>query len=77
MVYVSSELEAINAVRWQRPQDEGFRKAIVKQELANEQYSIVHFATHGQFAGKVRDSFILTYDGKISMDDLEEYVGVS
>lgn len=78
LVFVNSELDSIQHLYGGKVfQDAAYQKAVVKQELADHQYSIVHFATHGQFAGKVKDSFILTYDGKISMDDLEEYVGVS
>jgi len=78
LVHVSSELDAIKDLYGGKVyRDKSYQKAVVQQELANEEYSIVHFATHGQFSGKVRDSFILTHDGKIDMDDLEEYVGVS
>ncbi len=78
LVFVDSELDSIqNLYGGKVYQDTGYQKAVVKQELADNQYSIVHFATHGQFAGKVKDSFILTYDSKISMDDLEDFVGVS
>ncbi|MDX1697803.1 MAG: CHAT domain-containing protein, partial [Thiohalobacterales bacterium] len=78
LVHVSTELAAIEDLYGGKVyRDAGYRKAVVQQELANEEYSIVHFATHGLFAGKVRDSFILTHDGRINMDDLEEYVGVS
>jgi len=78
LVFVGSELDSIQNLYGSKVfQDTAYQKAVVKQELADNQYSIVHFATHGQFAGKVRDSFILTYDGKISMDDLEDFVGVS
>jgi CHAT domain-containing protein len=78
LVHVASELDAIRDLYGGTMyRDQGYRKAVVQEELANEQYSIVHFATHGQFSGKVRDSFILTYDGRIGMDDLEEYIGVS
>jgi CHAT domain-containing protein/predicted negative regulator of RcsB-dependent stress response len=78
LVFVGSELDSIqNLYGGKVFQDAAYQKSVVKQELADNQYSIVHFATHGQFVGKVKDSFILTYDGKISMDDLEEYVGVS
>jgi CHAT domain-containing protein len=78
LVFVDSELGSIqNLFGGKVYQDTGYQKAVVKQELADNQYSIVHFATHGQFAGKVKDSFILTYDSKISMDDLEDFVGVS
>ena len=78
LVFVDSELDSIHSLYGGKVyQDGGYQKAVVKQELADNQYSIVHFATHGQFAGKVKDSFILTYDSKISMDDLEDFVGVS
>ena len=78
LVHVSSELDSIHGLYGGKVyRDESYRKETVKQELIDQQYSIVHFATHGQFSGKVKDSFILTYDGKISMDDLEEFVGVS
>lgn len=78
LVFVDSELDSIQSLYGGKVyQDSGYQKAVVKQELADNQYSIVHFATHGQFAGKVKDSFILTYDSKISMDDLEDFVGVS
>lgn len=78
LVFVDSELDSIQSLYGGKVyQDTGYQKAVVKQELADHQYSIVHFATHGQFSGKVKDSFILTYDSKISMDDLEDFVGVS
>ncbi len=78
LVFVDSELDSIHSLYGGKVyQDGGYQKAVVKQELADNQYSIVHFATHGQFSGKVKDSFILTYDSKISMDDLEDFVGVS
>jgi len=78
LVHVSSELDTIHSLYGGEVyRDSAFRKAAVKQELEDRQYAIVHFATHGQFSGKVRDSFILTYDGRIDMDDLEEFVGVS
>jgi len=78
LVHVSSELESIQRLYGgDRYQDQSYLKDKVRQELIDKQYSIVHFATHGQFSGKVKDSFILTYDGKISMDDLEEFVGAS
>ena len=78
LVFVDSELDSIQSLYGSKVfLDDAYQKAVVKQELADNQYSIVHFATHGQFSGNVKDSFLLTYDGKISMDDLEDFVGVS
>lgn len=41
-------------------------------ELQGTPYSIVHIATHGQIDSDPRKSFVLAYDGKITMDDLEQ-----
>jgi CHAT domain-containing protein len=78
LLYVDDELAAISEIYGGKQlQNESFRKARLEQELAGNEYSIVHLATHGKFAGKVRDSFVLTYDGRMSMDELEQFVGIS
>jgi len=46
-------------------------------EFSKNNYNIVHIATHGIFAGQKTDSFLLTYDGKLTMDQLETLVGQS
>lgn len=78
LIRVNSELDAIQQMYGgRRLQNETFREAEVREELADHEYSIVHFATHGQFTGKVEDSYLLTWDGRIGMDDLEQSVGAS
>lgn len=78
LLYVDDELAAISEIYGgKRLQNETFRKARLEQELAGNEYSIVHLATHGKFAGKVRDSYVLTFDGRMSMDELEQFVGIS
>jgi CHAT domain-containing protein len=78
LVYVDSELQAIHALYGGTTlEDEDFRKDRVEEELEKHSYTIVHFATHGQFSGRVRDSFVLTYDGRMNMDELEQFVGIS
>jgi len=46
-------------------------------EFSKNNYSIVHIATHGIFAGRKTDSFLLTYNDKLTMDQLEALVGQS
>ena len=46
----------------------------LKQQLAKNYYSVVHLATHAYFAGNTEDSFLLAYDGKISIFDLEQFL---
>jgi CHAT domain-containing protein len=49
----------------------------VREELADNVYSIVHIASHGQFAGDVNNTFVLTYDDKLTMNRLEQFMGLS
>ncbi|MDH5473512.1 MAG: CHAT domain-containing protein [Gammaproteobacteria bacterium] len=51
-----------------------FTQANIEQQLGTQPYSIVHVASHGKFQKDVRDTFLLTYDGKINMDSLENYM---
>ena len=43
-------------------------------KLTKEQYSIVHIASHGQFNSDAHKTFVLTYDGKLTLDDLEALI---
>ena len=43
----------------------------VEKALIANNYPIVHFATHGKFNGTLEDSFLSTYQGQISLKDLE------
>jgi CHAT domain-containing protein len=48
-----------------------FTLAELQRKLREEQFSIVHIASHGQFDRDVRKTFVLTYDDKLSLDALE------
>ena len=39
-------------------------------------YSILHIATHGQFTTEVKESFLLTFDDRLTVSDLEQLVGL-
>ena len=51
-----------------------FTQSNFEKTLGEEAYSIVHIASHGKFKSDVRNTFLLTYDGKINMDFLEKYM---
>ena len=53
-----------------------FMMSRVEEELKAHPYSVMHIASHGQFQSKGKDTFLLAYDGKMTMDRLEEYVGM-
>jgi len=50
--------------------------ARVEEELRREPFSIVHIASHGHFGNDVEDSFLLTFDARLTMDRLGDYVGL-
>jgi len=54
-----------------------FTTSRLKQAFNNNDYTIFHFATHGMFGGTGDDAFLLTYDGKLTIDDLEKFIGLN
>jgi len=55
-------------------QNSRFTQANIEQALGETPYSIVHVASHGEFQSDVRDTYLLTYDGKLNMNALEGYM---
>ncbi|MBI1778223.1 MAG: CHAT domain-containing protein [Proteobacteria bacterium] len=55
-------------------QNEQFQLAALEQELRQTPYSVVHIASHGEFDSDPAKSFLLTFDGKLTMDRLEQAV---
>ncbi len=56
-------------------QDSSFKTASVERNVSAGAYSIIHFATHGHFDREPGNSFLLTFDGKITMDGLQNTLG--
>jgi CHAT domain-containing protein len=54
--------------------NEDFTLSQLKRKLTDEQYSIVHIASHGKFSRDVRNTFVLTYDSKLTLNDLESLI---
>ncbi|RMH32728.1 MAG: CHAT domain-containing protein [Nitrospirae bacterium] len=48
----------------------------LERTLKNEQFTIVHVASHGQFEPEVTNSFILAFDDRLTMDKLDELIGL-
>lgn len=51
-----------------------FQRTKIQSEVSEGRYSIVHIASHGEFGGNPMRSFLLTFDGKLNMNDLEEMI---
>jgi CHAT domain-containing protein len=73
--YVPDEVKKLNAL-YGGPElmNAKFIQPNVDKEFASDTYSIVHIASHGHFDSDARKTFILTYDGKLSLDQLEQMI---
>ena len=55
-------------------ENKSFTTAKFGKDLDERPYSIVHVASHGKFEKDARNTFLLTYDGKLNMDTLQGYM---
>ncbi|MBI3988966.1 MAG: CHAT domain-containing protein [candidate division NC10 bacterium] len=75
--YVSLELEALQRLYGaNRLVNQDFLVSSVEKELKEEPFTIVHIASHGQFSSDVAKTFLLTFDDKLTMDRLDQSVGL-
>jgi len=75
---VPQELERIQEIfGGQILLDEEFRLDRLQAVLVEQQPTIVHLASHAQFTGDPQTSFILTFDGKLTVDRIESFIGAS
>lgn len=74
--YVADEISRIRSVfGGEQLLDKEFIEPRLEGELKDGRYSILHIATHGEFATEVEKSFLLTFDDKLTVTDLEKLVG--
>jgi CHAT domain-containing protein len=76
LAYVRSELASIQALYGGEVLlDERFRVPRIEAELEASEFSVVHVATHGEFSQDSERSFLLTWDGRLGIEQLGEAVG--
>ena len=74
--YVMDELQAISSLYQSTIMlDEDFVSSEFKQALRHGQFNVLHIASHGEFQNDVDKTFILSFDDKITMANLNEYIG--
>jgi CHAT domain-containing protein len=74
---VSAELQALHTLLGsENLVDREFLAANLEKKLKDEQFTIVHVASHGEFGNEVDQTFLLTFDDKLSLDRLNQMVGV-
>jgi len=76
--YVAQELDAIQKLYGGTVLRNGqFTVPNMEKDLEATPYSIVHIASHGQFSGDADKTFLLTYEDRLSMTKLEQFLGLS
>jgi CHAT domain-containing protein len=75
--FVEDELNSIRTL-YQGDQllNAEFSTPRLEQELRDHPYGILHFATHGWFASDTTLSYLLTYTGKLTMNELDRLIGL-
>ena len=76
--YVQGELEEIQDLYvGELLMNRDFVTSSLSDALQNTAYSVTHIASHSVFTGDVGGSYILTYDDRITVDQLGQYAALS
>ncbi|MEL6604633.1 MAG: CHAT domain-containing protein [Cyanobacteria bacterium J06614_10] len=69
---VKTELEQVaNSVSAEVLFDQAFTKEKLASEIDRIPFPVLHLATHGQFSSNLADTFLLAWDDKITISDLD------
>ncbi len=73
--YTEIELKSIKA-EYQTDEliNEHFTKQAFGEKLMQTPYTIVHIASHGNFSNNYKESFLLTYDNRIYLNELKKLI---
>jgi CHAT domain-containing protein len=71
--YVTNEIHSISRIASDSMviENKDFRLARIEQALRTVPYSVVHIASHGEFSNDPSRTYILTYDGRLTLNELE------
>jgi len=74
---VAAELEALRTIfPTTTLVDQDFAVGKLEETLKQERFTILHVASHGEFSSEPGKTFLLAFDGKLTMDRLEQYIGL-
>ena len=54
--------------------NEEFTRTNVQKQIEEVPFSVVHLATHGEFSSKAEDTFLLTWEDRINVKDLDRWL---
>jgi CHAT domain-containing protein len=73
--FVPGELKSIEGLYPSRKLlNQDFVLPAIREKMTEEQYSIVHIASHGQFGRDASQTFVLTHDARLNLNDLEAMI---
>jgi CHAT domain-containing protein/predicted negative regulator of RcsB-dependent stress response len=74
---VAAELEALRTIfPTTALVDREFVMAKFEEMVKQERFTILHVASHGEFSSEPGKTFLLAFDGKLTMDRLDQYIGL-
>jgi CHAT domain-containing protein len=56
--------------------NQDFMISRLEKELRDKRFTVVHIASHGRFESDVARTFLLTFDDKLTMERLNQFVGL-
>ncbi|OUL21104.1 hypothetical protein BV378_28040 [Nostoc sp. RF31YmG] len=72
---LSNVAQELNQIKSEVPTkvllNQKFTSQTFQQEINSVPFPVVHLATHGQFSSNANDTFILTWDGRINVNQLD------
>ncbi len=75
--YVAEEVASIERLyKGDQLINNAFQAPRLERELRDGRHGVLHIATHGKFSTDVNNSFLLTFDGKLTMQTLDQLVGL-
>jgi len=75
--YVEREIQAIQRLYdGKTMMNKDFLLSNLENILLEEPFNIIHIASHGQFKGDRRKTFLLTFDDKLTMERLDHCIGL-
>jgi len=75
--YELETLEHLYQPRYPPVLNELFTFNTLKNTISQHEYSIIHIASHAQFNANLEESFLLTYDTKLTLDKVEQLMQLS
>jgi CHAT domain-containing protein len=75
---LTNVLEEVKGIRQSYPGvsliNNDFQVQKVKEQLDLMPYPLIHIASHGEFTGNSRNNYILTWDGRMTLDHLDRFI---